>query len=76
MIPSIRSSLGSHHTSMPTIEIEPALDSERIEKCLDYFRMSLRQHLKERQFQFEEQELNYLYKLTKTMQTLYTRNQK
>lgn len=50
MIPSIRSSLGSHHTSMPSLEMEPALDSARIEKYLEYFKAIFRQHLKERKF--------------------------
>lgn len=48
MYPSKRSSVSSnkHHNSMASIDLEPCLDYDKIEKYIEYIKQSLRNHLK------------------------------
>ncbi len=78
MYPSKRSSVSSnkHHNSVASIDLEPNLDCERIERYIEYIKQSLRNHLKDKQYQYEETELKELHKLIKNIQQYYLKNQK
>jgi hypothetical protein len=58
-IPSKRSSVSS---SKPIEE-----DHERIERSVDYLKLSLQKHLKDKQMLFDESEMKELYKITKNV---------
>lgn len=78
MYPSKRSSVSSskHHNSVASIDIEPILDCDRIERYMEYIKQTLRTHLKEKQFTLDEIELKELHKVIKVIQMNYSKTQK
>jgi hypothetical protein len=78
MYPSKRSSVSSnkHHNSVASIDLEPNLESERVERYIEYIKLSLRTHLKEKQYLYEETELKELHKLIKNIHLHYLKTQK